>query len=457
MSLNLLSLVLRDDFTSDIDTLSLLSYTDGFNLAMQGWTPEIMPDDQKTVAEAITLRVQADDDDDLAAIKQALREKRTQAGYYFSGVDKYGVWLRAQLADETYARQALLKTLNYKWGQSIIRPNRAGLENFILGAERFTWEDTAYTEFTGSSVGAIGGTFAFSSNAGDLPARLAYTKLEDNGGAGEGIYKYWLGFRGTRYSSTPANFAPVWDLHDASFFGDDTTGGTSNADATANDSFKVVCTFATEESMVYRVCMRVRDAAAYSDDQRGRFKLLLRAKLSAGSTVVRVRRHTGPSISQQTWAVGPRVAVSGTTWQYYDLGNISIPGIRPLANRGTPGEFQIGVQAERESGAASLELDCLILIPLDEGFIHMGRVDSTAYTTPDFEGFQFADGRIEGVIHGATYVAELVPTVIEGGLPVGSGIGVLAAERYQDSDKADTADVRLRVYQRWESLRGDDT
>ena len=35
--LDTLELVLREDFTSDQDTLDLLGYTDGFNLALEGF------------------------------------------------------------------------------------------------------------------------------------------------------------------------------------------------------------------------------------------------------------------------------------------------------------------------------------------------------------------------------------------------------------------------------------
>ena len=64
-----LELVKRDDFSGDQDTLDLLGYTDGFNLAMNGWDPAI-GEDESVVAEAMTLRARSTSDDNLAAVMQ---------------------------------------------------------------------------------------------------------------------------------------------------------------------------------------------------------------------------------------------------------------------------------------------------------------------------------------------------------------------------------------------------
>ena len=76
MTLATLELVLREDFASDQDTLDLLSFTDGFNLAMEGWTLGIQEDDAEVTPEALRLLVRSTNDDNLASVLQGLKEKR---------------------------------------------------------------------------------------------------------------------------------------------------------------------------------------------------------------------------------------------------------------------------------------------------------------------------------------------------------------------------------------------
>jgi hypothetical protein len=455
MSLARLELVQREDFSSDIVVLDLLSYTDGFNLAMEGWEPAVMEEGADLVSEALTLLVQAANDNTLSSVMQALKEKRLQAGYYAEGVDRYGVWLRAQLANETYARQALLKRLSYNQPPGMIRPNRKRLDGMILGAERYAWEETTNTDFGGSAVSSVGGTFAFNNAGGDIPARIARADLD---GSSSSMLRYWMGFRSPRFG-TVANFAPYWSLRKgvAAWFDADTTGGTTNVDATAKDGYKTITTFATDESMKRRVLVQQYDivGAAGREDQRGRYQVLLRAKLSASSTTVRVRLLSGSYGDYEHPANGARVPIASTSWQFYDLGTARNPGHRMIGGEDYLDHVLFGIAAERVSGAGSLEMDCLMFVPIEEGFV-FAKVITPGSGLPA-SVFRSADGKVFGYTTGANTAYSLIEPKAKGGLPLGSGIGVIAAERDGQSVLTDTVDVDLSVYQRWETLRGADT
>jgi hypothetical protein len=101
-------------------------------------------------------------------------------------------------------------------------------------------------------------------------------------------------------------------------------------------------------------------------------------------------------------------------------------------------------------------MDCLVLIPVDEGFVHIdtdsargsGEVAVAQYADGNYAGYQTDGGQIVGVAAKAN---------VTGGVPPGSCAVVIAAERETQSVLTDTCDILLKVYQRWESLRGADT
>jgi hypothetical protein len=462
MSLATLELVKRGDFTTDQDVLDLLSYTDGFNLAMRGWDPSIMEDDQKTVVEALTLRLSASNDNNLAGVMQSLKEKRKETNQYKSGNEKYGVWLRAQLENESYARQALLDRMSYDL-TDLIRPNRTTLENLTMALERYHWEDTAVTNYTGSSVSIVGGTFSYSNNVGDMFARLAKVEFIGVNGGGGPNSRFWLGFRSNRYG-TPANFQSYWSLRKSSVLSTDTTGGTTNSDSDAKDGYKTITDFSTTESMAYRAYCLIKDVTSNEDDQRGRYQVLLRAKQTVASDI-RVRLNTGffgGSSIPKTYA---RVNITGANeWALYNMGTITIPGTNLFGGSEYLDNFFIGVEAERISGGGLLHMDCLVLIPIDEGFIYSDSWANVQYA--DSWGnplvvYSRPNGvNVSYVFDTSTSISSPGDPQVFQGLPVGSGIGVLAGCINSITPTcvvSDVLNIDVDVYQRWEYLRGSET
>jgi len=462
MSLETLELVKRDDFASDQDTLDLLGYTDGFNLAMKGWNPGIDDDESETTPEAFQILIQATDDDDLASIFQGLKEKRKEAKRYFSGVDKYGIWIRAQLKNETYARQALTRRLAYNWNQSPIQPNRLNLPGFTLGLDRFPWEDTTNTPFSGSSVNLIGGTFSFSSNVGDMPARLARVMFKGVNGGGGPLYRFWMGFRSGRFG-TAANFKTYWPLRLATSYDTDTTGGTTNVDATAKDGYKTITTFTSDNSMKWRAYCLVNDMTANPNDQRGRFLVLLRAKKTYAGDTVRARLISGYYGGSATPRRFGRVEIESTSWQFYEMGTVTLPPAGLLGGSELMINAMLGIEAESlGTPGGDLEMDCFVLIPTEEGHVYAEAPGGVVQYDSGYEKplvvYTRPNGKTEAWwFQAATSPAATATPQVGRGLPVGSGIAVVAGERFGSTVKADVIDISVDVYQRWESLRGAET
>ena len=453
-----LKLVLRDDFTSDIADTSLISFTDGFQLAYAGWTPSYPEDrdEDDNVPESITLRAKGTSENNLASLVQEIAERKKQVDQYReNAVEPYGIWLRTQYGSEGNARQALVTDIRRRTSSPYekIGVSDYKLSEYQLGLMRKAWwEDTASTTFTGSNLHAIGGSATYTGNVGDIHARLAQVKLLADNVVGHS--RFWLGFRPSRYG-TAANFQSTWSLRLGNNFGDDTTGGTDNADATARDGYKVVCDFGGETGLVQRVNIIADGVTANESDQRGEFQVLLRAKNSAaGTTRVRLRSGWYNDFPQSR----SRVAISSTAWLLYDMGTVNIPNSRLKGGAQSLVYYGFAIDAEQVSGTPDLELDCLILIPRNEGFVYADMTGEASFTSSlPYYAYHRADGKKECDAQdaGGRVVASTAPD-ISGGLPVAPGIMVIAADAGTASAFT-TIDVELKVYQRWDWLRGSET
>jgi hypothetical protein len=472
-----LALVRReDDSASDVDSVSLLGYTDGVELATNGWRPRVAGLEEEEVEETLALRIRGSSHNNLATKVQALDGKLKQIADYFGGVEQYGVWLRAQLSGEGKARQAFLfgarrEVLTAAFGPEL--NNHYQINEYTLVLKRRPWwepiDPDAYTVVTplngiggsGSYVSGLAGT-SETTIVGDLPARIYKLELGADSGNGP-FYKFWIGFRSSRLG-TPANFAPVWSLRLGTSVSADTTVGTTNASSNdpdasdgAKDGYKAVCTFATTTALAARVKVRVQDVAAtYPNDQRGTFLVLLRAKTT--STAVCRARLADAFYSAATFKARARVVISSTYWNYYEMGVVTIPSPeRDYSLSADPGyaylkTYTLRVDAERVSGSGNLDMDCLVLIP-QEGFVYVdgGNVSVLGGNLIAGEepngAFYCVQTDLINPYRGGT-------VKIVNGLPTGSGIAVLAGQRETRSFKTDACFMLVYFYNRWMTLRG---
>src|SRR3990167_782933 len=459
-----LALVRRDDLIADVDSLSLLSYTDGFQLAEDGWRQAVAGYGDERVAEALTLRVSAASHDLLAVALQNLDAKVQQIDWHRDEVEPYGIWLRTNLRNEGGAGGALRQALVTAARRSALTAfsysadNQSLIAEYGLALERTPWwEDTTVGTKSATAVNCVGGTAGFSAVLGDVPARLALVSFRGVSGVTGPLTKFWLGFRTARLG-TVANFQSYWSLRKGALFGSDTTGGTSNVDTEAKDGYKAVCTFGTVATLLERVRIRVTDVTANPGDQRGSYAVLLRAKnTAAGTTRVRLKDGLYNSCNN----LHSRVLISSTSYQYYELGTVQIPSPgRYVAGVNMMTAYAMAIDAERVSGTPSLDLAELVLIPTTEGFVASdtggGGVEYVAADERPLYVQHRPEGRIDAIYNSGSIPQYLGSPTLVGGLPNHSagGILVVAGQRLASSVLADTVSLTLKVSRRGAQLRG---
>lgn len=485
-----ITLVRRDDLVADVDSMSLVNYTNGFALASDGWAvARPVPSDQSLV-EALKVQTKGSSPDNLAANLQTLDGYLQKVTWYQNPQEKYGIWLRVQQPRETGARQALLLSAKRDplpvWsftaqdGAGTVAANNYGnlVQAYGLALERTPfWESTSSITFDSmTSVSTVGGMATLGGSGGtvvvgDVPARLALVEFDGVSAGGGPLAQIWLGFRSARFG-TPANFVPVWNL--ALAYNKQLAGGagggtaTATVDASAKSGTAVVCGFA-DGALARRVTMYVTDASpTHYTDQRGTFLVLLRAKLS-GAGQVNVRLVDGLQASP-TFATRDRVAVTGTAYALYEMGTVRLPTPGRSINSASQIQgYALGLDAEQVTGTPTLSVDCLILIPVDEGWMAVSIDGSGGQGVLYFGGDQrplYATNRAEGSSDSSWYAGGIPQVVgvprVSGGLPVTNGtsnILVLAAQRQTsatvfNSTVSDLLGVQVTVYERWESLRG---
>jgi hypothetical protein len=469
-----LKLVRLDDFIADIDSVDLLS--GGYSLAADGYAQVVAPIGAKSVHETITLNIHGTSTDNLATLVQEIDEKIRQVQWWIEdpGIEMYQVWLRVQMDEESYTRQAQILNIlppdsvniftKYETDDHYITEYTFGIERTPFWERPYPYPST--TTVTGLSSAGGMGQLAETIN-GDVPARLAILDPMPNGS--DSLCEFWVGWKSNRFGN-PANFVPVCSLDGSIYLDTDTT---ATADATAVNGNKVRCTFGTDATLIQRTITQVNDVVADSakhTDQRGTYLVLLRAKLTDTSSITRIR--IAYSFSDNLYMFNPvyraRQIVKGSQWQLYPMGIVAIPPLRI-----TPGllisNAAISIQAERISGSGSLDMDCLTLIPVDDGAIHVDiGADNTLNLYPARVS-QNADGTLRAFKTSPTYVegaATFDPINYTGLIANNSQPYVVAAgQKYAvftgGQDKINTftekVDVAYNYIPRWRTLRGSGT
>lgn len=377
--LAMLSKLALNDFIADVDVLDLSA--NGYSLAQDGYFPTAAPLGAKSVREVITLKLQGTSKDDLAAMTQEIDEKIKQVEWWLNdpGVERYQVWIRVQLENESLPRQAQIISIQPPDTVRVFTPEER-IDNFIgdyqIGIERTPfWEDPYPYPTTNdlSGISTLGGMVQFNETIyGDVPARLPLFSLLPNDSSNNGLTDFWIGFRTSRLGN-PANFQPVWDLKDGSLG----TDATTTADANANSGTRITVSFATDATLVTRAFISMQQSLAVlanSVDQRGTFTLLMRARCSDATTTCRARvlyaiTNSGTGLTNFQIYRGRQVITTvgtGADYQLWEMGKVTVPPYR-IKNDMILDRFSITVQAERIAGSGSLYLDCLVFIPTDEG------------------------------------------------------------------------------------------
>jgi len=458
-----LSLARLEDLAADIESFDLLAT--GFDVRDEGWIQAIANEGDTSASESVTLKITGTSQDDLATKVQSLDDIIKKANWRKDFSERYDVWLRAKLGNETNSRQAMVIQARRSPGVQILNPVTG--RNFIakeyqLGIERTPWWEDPYPYPSTTALTAInniGGKATLAETIrGDVNARLVKMVVTPVGAAA--YNQLWIGFKSARFGN-PANFVSVWPLHLGTTVLDGITDTSSAADASAFDGTKLTCTFATVPTLRSRVLIKVTDVTANIADQRGTYAVLMRAKMTA-SSVARARIHYGYGgpIGIFNPAYRSRQVISGADWLYYDMGDVSIPSSEVLSTYSLSNSA-IVVEAERISGSGSLDMDCFVMIPVDDSAIKLSLPTGvTLDSTNILNIFQKPDERIDSFSDIGGLVSYPVdPRSRNWSLPAndGSPVLVFAAQGVTVQTKSHTADIAYQYIPRWATLRGSET
>lgn len=457
-----LTLAWHADFAADVDTLNLLNFSAGFDLAESGWVPQVASIDGENVIEVITLHARAATNDALATYMQQLDLFKERVEWSHWMTEARYVALRVAMQGETNPREAMIVNFDYALQTSLYNytaESQSMLFNVTLTIERSAfWEDPyPYpSTTTKTTISSIGGMVQLSETInGDVPARLAKLSVAATG-SGLGITHppndYWIGFKTSRLGGDLAKLISGW------LFSFSTTLDTDTA-IVGDDA---VCDFVDDATLIDRTMISLNAVTLDADAQaafRGSYTVLLRAKMS-DSSAARVRMvsgFVGANTATTARTSRSRVNVSGTSYALYDLGSISVPPVQSGASL-TLAYFGIIMQAERISGSGSLSMNRLIFIPDNDGFIKAGSDRATSVAAGEYLSvFQRPNNRVDALVDNAFSVVDgATITPIGWSLPANSEAPYLIAASSSRTYYSESMNltVSYTYIPRWRTLRG---
>jgi hypothetical protein len=384
-------------------------------------------------------------------------------------VDEY--WLNARSDTETSKRSLIIKG-------DLIQLSRASLITHLLGGgaghyslvlERLPFweaETTTPVELLGTTVYAWGGVKDASSvGGGSLAARISGLDISGINGAGGPLDRVWFGVKPTR--DGVSGFVPVWEMEWGTPGTDTALGsevGASPSGSSVNN--KLTTTFSTT-TMVKRAEISVFDAITnaggtpLTDHHVGRFLVLLRCKVSSGSTIG-VQMKTGLQGGTNR-APGRIVYVDNTSYRLIPLGHITIPS-QPWREsistaytiRQTLAEIHASV-VTANGGTDLLELDAIGIVPA-EHFVYAEGADVLAgaawENTLYFRTLPDGAKAVGCQTSGAAEMMEVDYDMRDFRFPVEGGLCVLFGERTASHVLTDQVKFWLTFYKTYANRYG---
>jgi hypothetical protein len=300
---------------------------------------------------------------------------------------------------------------------------------------------------------------------GDVGARIRFHETKNNN---LGLIKYWMGIRSAnKHGATGiSNFVDTWELEDGFNYPD----VADNVDGVASGGNRITVTESGvdwDDGDFHNVCyIDLDDVSTPNEaDQMGNFLWLLRAEgTSSDVWEVRLRFWLG---RDDNYIIKDIIEVSSYEgWRYYEMGisPISLHNFQTIIDADYDTDnidgYSITVQARRTTDSDGvLKLDCLIPIPIDEGFCKIST-PGNALTVSDMLG-QSPTGLAQVIRRDYTNDALLgwgtVDSIENFVLPPGDG-RIYCVYSGNPSIIGDTVIFNDgdtgRYYERWLSLRG---
>lgn len=365
------------------------------------------------------------------------------------------IWLEANATSET-ARRSLVyagELVPAMFANLTPLLGKSGAFYQMALTRHAAWEGVTAGTDSEANVSSLGGTWVMGDEGGTLDGRLAALTVTGRNGAGGPIHKFWVGIR-PLYEGT-STFAAKWECES----GTNATDAADAVDATCSGGNKVTVDFATVATMEKRLHMAVTTFISTPKHAVGRYLILLRGSVTAG--VVALQMRTGFS-GGENFTPHKTIFISNTTDELIELGEVQFPpmGYRAqVVSDDTLDQFQIQFWAERISGAGSLDLDCIILIPSEHMFYVSGDAIEYAVLGNEtqlltFENDEHLALHLEGIPTGIIPYASLDYAATNWKFPVGGGLLVFAGQRDGEQVIADAVNLDYEVYPRWRTYAG---
>jgi hypothetical protein len=427
------------------------------------------------ITESIPVYIYVTTDiDDLADALQDVALLGRYAAEYMAGSHQTPVWLQRKANDETNAMQTLVKSVQFtpdaRFGSPYDHPPAAcaGRTGVLTVTHHPYNERTSAVAASGTDdVDVLGGAANYTDVVGDVPARLYYLHVDDLAVAR--IYRqFWMGFRSdARAGGDAANVASVWECEDGTANIDTALGPDATASPGGGGNTLMTCDFSPTTTWAERVAILMSDVTINYANQVGSYVVLLRAQVDAGVAQVYLRSGNGTNIAYRQ---GPVVDVADTAWTLYNLGVVEFPtrSLHAVPTALLAATYdqrdQLALWARVKPGEAvpsQFDMDCLVLIPCDEYFIHVQSAEVAATDDELYVCVAPEDVPEALTIDGTSnWIQNANPiSTIGAGVPVGDGRLFICVANDNDGTAPafdDDVDVEISTFPRWVHFRGDE-
>lgn len=468
----------------DTTTLSLKQAANsGWRLQSDGWSPRSAPmASMAPVTETLDLIIDATSHDTLATDVQELDHMRFWARQYMvDPTSEHPVWLHAQMQEETGARRALVTGIDLAWSNPLLESDTGRqAENQLTARVTITrmpwWEAPVKTigDYKAESAAAVlVWEFEASGVFGDVPGRIEALWIT-NAAAASDVTRLWIGLRSDTKHGTLANFVPIWECEDGVNEADVTDDAATDVNGASPGSGSGVFIKITDDgdpdwdgsAFIPVYSQKLSTVSANESDNFGDFLWILRYKCTQADTWEVQLRWGYEDMDNDDYVRGPIVEISGTDWNFLEMGRQRIPlrNLRaiPLAilPDGYEATYTVQMWARRTVDAEAsglLYLDCLCLVPIDEGWLKSWKF-LTAGTAASYWILGIGPmGEQTALAYDAVSELTHIAALATSGFAVPVGIP-RAYVVYANTASHDLTEglhlTGLNYYKRWANLRG---
>lgn len=315
---------------------------------------------------------------------------------------------------------------------------------------------------------------------GDVAARIRNLGFAPQANS-VSLARLWVGLRSDAVAGSDEayEFIPVWELEDGSSEDDDVAAATDGSDDCSPEGGSGTDHVHVDDDRGggsatdwddgdFHVAWSIELEDVVDGTEQAQFGLilhLLRAKAGSSTTWEVQLRFGYDTMDKDEFQEGVLIAeVDQTSWDLYAMGIHPVP-LRNLnafdlsyLDAADEAGFEIQVWARRTSGSGDLYMDCLVCIPVDEGYLIVRGSDAYATNEAAFYG-QGPMGWDQVVLYKSSisHVIQFLDyEAFNFRLPPGDGRLFAAYARGGSSDVADmmTVGANSAFFERWVSLRG---